>query len=203
MHNEKLPAPRLTNGMNSHHETRDSDASITGPVDRTEEFVRLLGHTRRHRFAYLMSLMNDRNDVEEVLQETDLVLWRKFDDFELGTNFTAWSCRVAFNQMRAWRQKQHRSRLQFSNEFLDAVATHLDTQTERYDQRLETLRACVRSLPDRHQQLIQQRYTDGDKIESIAARTGRSLDAIYRMLSRIRDSLRDCVSRKMEAGLTS
>ncbi|EKK00613.1 extracytoplasmic function alternative sigma factor [Rhodopirellula baltica SH28] len=203
MHDKTPSEPRLINGMNSSHKTPEHDASITGPIDHTEEFVRLLGQTRRHRFAYLMSLMNDRNDVEEVLQETDLVLWRKFDDFEWGTNFTAWSCRVAFNQMRAWRQKQQRSRLQFSDEFLTAVATQLDTQTDRYDQRLENLRACVRSLPERHRQLIDQRYTDGEKIKSIATRTGRSLDAVYRMLSRIRDSLRDCVTRKMNAGVTS
>lgn len=179
----------------------DQDPHLTGSADRTEEFVRLLGQTRRYRFAYLMSLMNHRDNVEEVLQETDLVLWRKFDDFELGTNFTAWSCRVAFNQMRAWRQKQARSRLQFSDEFLSTVASELDTRTERYNQRLELLQACVNSLPDRQKSLIRQRYTDGDKIESIASRTGRSLDAIYRMLSRVRDSLRDCVTRKLEAGV--
>ncbi|WDQ17815.1 sigma factor [Rhodopirellula sp. P2] len=131
--------------MNSSHETPEHNASITGPIDHTEEFVRLLGQTRRHRFAYLMSLMNDRNDVEEVLQETDLVLWRKFDDFEWGPNFTAWSCRVAFNQMRAWRQKQQRSRLQFSDEFLTAVATQLDTHTDRCDHRSRWLaRLCGR-----------------------------------------------------------
>lgn len=167
--------------------------------DRTEEFVRLLGQTERYRFAYLMSLMNDRDAVDEVLQETNLVLWREFDRFELGTNFAAWSCRVAFNQMRAWRKKRQRSRLQFSDEFLEAVANELDRDAEVLDRKFEALQDCVCALPDHHRELIRVRYSEGESIDAIATSTQRSVDAVYRMLSRVRKSLHECVSGKMTA----
>lgn len=170
------------------------------PRDRTEEFVRLLGQTERHRYAYLMSLLNDANLADEIGQETNLVLWREFDRFESGTNFTAWSCRVAFNQVRAWRKRQQRSRLQFSDEFLEAVADELERQTGDPQERFDALRSCVAALPEHHRELVQHRYTNGDSIESIAGRTNRTADSVYRMLSRVRCALRDCVSSKLMAG---
>lgn len=181
----------------------EKDPSPGKDVDRTEEFVRLLGQTQRYRFAYMMSLTNNREVTEELLQETNLVLWREFENFELGTNFTAWSCRVAFNQLRAWRKKQQRSRLKFSDEFLEAVAGELEAASDRSDERVHCLQGCVALLPEHHRQLIQYRYTAGESIETIAERTGKSLDSVYRMLSRIREKLRDCVSEKMTLGESS
>lgn len=165
--------------------------------DRTEEFVSLLGQSQRFLYAYLMSLIHNREIVEEVMQETNLVLWREFENFETGTNFPAWSCRVAFNQVRAWRKKQQRSRLQFSDEFLQAVSDELETHADGFDERLDALSNCISELPDHHQELIRCRYMQEESIEQIAANTQRSTDAVYRMLSRIRNSLRTCVSAKM------
>ena len=33
-------------------------------------------------------------DAEDVLQEANLVLWRKFDQYQEGTNFFAWACQI-------------------------------------------------------------------------------------------------------------
>ena len=63
---------------------------------RIEEFVRLLGENQHRIFVYLMSMMRDRAAVEDVQQETNLVLWREFGSFEPDSNFAAWSFRVAF-----------------------------------------------------------------------------------------------------------
>lgn len=182
------------------NEPNGNDDRIAASPDRTEEFVRLLGETQRYRFAYLMSLMNDRDAVDEVLQETNLVLWREFGSFQPGTNFVAWSCQVAFNQMRTWRKKQQRNRLQFSNEFLEAIAEELETHSEGFEERLEALRECVAALPDHRQELIRWRYTDGQSVDAIAESMDRSKDAVYRLLSRVRKTLHQCVSGKLVTG---
>ena len=165
---------------------------------RIEEFVRLLGENQHRIFVYLMSMMRDRAAVEDVQQETNLVLWREFESFEPNSNFAAWSCRVAFNQMRAWRKKQQRDRLVFSDSFLAALAAELDSQTSSFDRRLGALEKCLERLPDRHRELIRYRYNFGNAIDEIAVRMKRGPDAIYRLLSRVRCSLSECIKLTIE-----
>ena len=77
---------------------------------QVDAFVRLLGQNQRRIFLYVMSLVPNWNDAEEIIQETNLVLWREFARFELGTNFTAWACKVALHQVLAWRKRVKRNR---------------------------------------------------------------------------------------------
>lgn len=125
------------------------------------------------------------------------MLWRCFDEFELGTNFTAWACRVTFNQILAWRKRQQRDRLEFSEAFLSAVADDLSNELETVDERSVALAHCLEKLPDHQRELIRLRYTETQSVEAIAGRSNRTVEAVYRMLSRIRHSLFDCVNRSL------
>ena len=79
--------------------------------ERVEAYVRLLGQKQRPITLYVLSLVPRWNDAEEIIQETNLVLWREFGRFELGTNFAAWACKVAFHQVLTWQKRQQRDRL--------------------------------------------------------------------------------------------
>ena len=181
----------------SHSTNSTTNAGRQYSPDQVEEFVKLLGENQRRLYIYLMTLMNDRSNVDDVLQETNLVIWREFETFELGTNFTAWACRIAYNQMLAWRKKQQRDRLQFSDAFLQAVSEELDVNSDYLEQRSKRLANCLERLPDHQRQLIRYRYTSGDAVAEIADRTKRSTDAVYRMLSRIRHILHECITRSL------
>ena len=63
---------------------------------RTEEFMRLFTHHQRHVYGYIRGLVPSLVEAEEVLQQTNLLLWEKFDQFQPGTNFRAWACKVAY-----------------------------------------------------------------------------------------------------------
>jgi RNA polymerase sigma-70 factor (ECF subfamily) len=178
--------------LDSAHEDADAQS-----VPRTEAFIRLLGQSHRSLHLYVMSLVPNRNDSEDILQQTQLVLWREFEQFELGTNFTAWACRVAFNQVLAWRKRRQRDRLVFSEAFLEAVAQEAADGSEWLEERSQRLAGCLSKLPPHHQELIRLRYAEGTAVETIAAEVNRTVDAVYRMLSRIRQSLYDCVSRSL------
>ncbi len=164
---------------------------------RDAEFVQLFTQNQHRIYIYLLSLVNDQNAADDIFQETMLVLWREFDRFERGTNFMAWSCTVALNQVRAWRKKQQRDRLQFSDEFLEALSHELDSSADYLESRYEMLRACIAKLPQHHRQLIAYRYSSGHAIHDIAEQTQRSVDAVYRLLSRIRRTLQDCVTDQL------
>jgi RNA polymerase sigma-70 factor (ECF subfamily) len=167
---------------------------------RVEGFVRLLGQNQRRVFMFVMSMVPNWNDAEEILQETNLVLWREFDRFQPGTNFAAWACRVALNQTLAWRKRKRRDRLEFSEAFLHAVATEAAAEAERLEERSRALARCIEKLPDPHRVLLRARYDQGRDVDAIGLEQGRSTDAIYRALSRIRHTLHDCVSRTLSQG---
>ncbi len=167
------------------------------PPQRIDEFLRLLAKEHRRLFMYIMSLMQDRNAAEDVLQEAHLVMWREFNSFVPGTNFAAWAFRIAYHQMLAWRKRQQRDRLQFSDEFLRLIADEIESSADHLERRLEALTECIERLPEHHRELIRYRYTSGDAIEAIAQRVDRSSDAVYRMLSRIRQLLHDCISKTL------
>ena len=89
--------------------------------DRVDEFVELYARHHKPIHRYLTTLLPTTADVDDVLQETSVVLWREFDTFEPGSSFWAWASRVAFNQVRAWRSRQRRERLVFSKNFLQEI----------------------------------------------------------------------------------
>lgn len=182
---------------NSPKNNSDPPDSPPHSPQRDAEFLQLFAQNQQRIRIYLHSLLPDSSAVDDVFQETMLVLWREFDRFELGTNFMAWSCTVAMNQVRAWRKKQQRDRLQFSDEFLEALAQEMDANREHLDRRFNLLSDCLARLPDHHRQLVSYRYSAGHAIAEIAARTERTIDAVYRLLSRIRKSLHECVQQKM------
>jgi RNA polymerase sigma-70 factor (ECF subfamily) len=176
------------------HSSNDRNAA-TIPAETVDAFVRLLGQNQRRVFVYVMSMVANWNDAEEIVQETNLVLWREFAEFQPGTNFTAWACKVAFHQVLAWRKRVRRDRLEFSTAFLEAVAQEATVAADTLEDRTQYLARCMERLPTDRRQLLRLRYSDGLAIEAIAEKLGRSEQAVYRALSRIRRVLHECVTR--------
>jgi RNA polymerase sigma-70 factor (ECF subfamily) len=163
--------------------------------ERVDAFVRLLGQNQRRLFLYVMSMVPNWSDAEEIIQETNLVLWRDFARFQLGTNFTAWACKTAFHQVLAWRKRVRRDRLEFSPAFLEAVAAEATNAAEAFEERSACLAHCIERLPTDRRQMLRLRYSEGLSIDAMARRLERSEEAVYRALSRIRRVLHDCVAR--------
>src|SRR4051812_30687389 len=84
------------------------DGPRPAPSERVDAFVQLLGQSQRRIFLFVMSMVPNWSDAEEIIQETNLLLWREFDKFQPGTNFAAWACRIALNQTLAWRKRKRR-----------------------------------------------------------------------------------------------
>jgi hypothetical protein len=98
-----------------------TESDSTNQGDSHEEFVRLLNASHRQLLDYLVSLLGNRHDAEDVLQRTSITLWRKFDVFERGTNFAAWAGTVAFYEARNFQRMGARSRLQFGDALMELI----------------------------------------------------------------------------------
>ena len=167
----------------------------------TFEFVQLLTSHQSRLYAYVLSLLGDRSQAEDVLQETNAVLWRKANEFQLGTNSGAWMLKVGYFQVMAHRRRLTRDRLVFDDDFIRDIAEGAEQQCERQEEKQRLLADCIRKLAQRYQELILRRYTEGATLKSIAAQSGQSENSIKQALFRARAALIECVKgqRREEA----
>ena len=166
------------------------------------QFVRLMTKYERLVYGYILSLVPNWNDADEILQETNIRLWEEFDKFVPGTNFAAWATRVAHFQVLTWRRAVSRSRLVFDHRVIDSLAQEPYWTDDDFDERQQALGECVSELPERSHELLRRCYAQGLKIKEVAARLKRSPAAVYKSLERIRSALQVCVERKLrQSGL--
>lgn len=162
------------------------------------QFIRLMTTHERLVYGYILSLVPNWADADEILQETNIRLWEEFDKFVLGTNFAAWAIRVAHFQVLTWRKKVSRSRLVFDQRVVDAIASEPSWCDEAFEARQQALGECVSELPDHSRDLLRNCYVRGAKIKDVAIRLNRTPASVYKALERIRETLHSCIKHKLE-----
>ena len=158
-----------------------------------DEFVLLITGMQARLYAYVLSLLGDPHQAADVLQETNLVLWRKAGEYVQGTNFAAWAYRVAHFQVLAFRQKVGRDRLIFDDLLLSELAVRAASRGEAFDARLNALYGCIKKLSERQRGLLQRHYADGQSIRDMAMACRETVGAIAQSLFRARLALLKCI----------
>jgi len=169
-------------------------------VNTSEDFVQLMTEYQGRMYAYILSLLADPNAANDILQETNLVLWRKSTEFQVGTNFKAWAFRIANFQVMAYRQRRIRDRLVFDDDFMMTLSVEASSFDETYEIRQKKLVTCMDKLPDRQRDLIQRRYSIGVSIKKMAIELKSTANSIAQALFRARNNLINCVKELPEEG---
>ncbi len=164
---------------------------------------RLLLENRHRIYAYIYTLVRNRADAEDLLQETSVTLWEKFSEFDPETDFIAWSFRVALWKVKNFQRKQARAKVTFNEELLDLVAARYESQVPRLGRRREILQDCLEKLSHTDREFILSRYEPGASAQTAAEHSGRNIQAAYKALARIRKRLHQCVTLNMEAAGSS
>jgi RNA polymerase sigma-70 factor (ECF subfamily) len=162
-------------------------------------FLRLFLKNERRVYAYILTLLPNRADAEDVLQEASMVMWDKFDECQPPDDFAAWGCRIAYFKVLDYYRKRQRCRVRFSQAMLDRVAETAIEQVAalQLDERRDALAGCIEKLAQRERDLLGRRFAPGATTRSTAAEVGRSADAVYKALAKIRQVLFDCVTRTL------
>lgn len=170
----------------------------------TEAYLRLLTAHDRWLASYVYSLVATAADAEDILQEVKVTMWKQFGKFQAGSNFRAWARTIATNQILNYRRSsKRREHSQLDDDFIEAVAGEIDRRAEHLDARADALRACLRKLPEPHRKIVIWRYFEDCGVEEIATKSERTVEAVYRLLSRIRTVLNECVSRQIATGASA
>ena len=142
-----------------------------------------------------MQLLADSEAAREVLAEANLTLWRKRDQYELGTNFFAWSSRVTYFEVMAYRKRTKRDRLVFDDDLVSRLASDANSDAGPDPKVLDALAHCMETTTPQDRELLERRYVEGQPAREIAADVGRSSHAISQALYRSRMSLMRCIER--------
>ena len=170
----------------------DQSQAVDHPRD---EFVRLLTVEQTRLFSYIATLLGELNDASNVLQQTNMVLWRKADEFTVGTNFQVWARKVAYYQTLAYLRDRKRDKHIFDEALILQIASR-PVETDE-DERRVALRHCLGSISEDSLDLVRQRYAPGKSIADIAKQRHKSQGAIRMALMRIRQALVDCIERQL------
>jgi RNA polymerase sigma-70 factor, ECF subfamily len=195
-----LPTIRLDTPAMDQHEANQS-ADRAEQVDAgLEEFIYLLTESQTSLKAYLLAALGSYDDAAEVLQRTNLVLWRNAKSFRAGADFMSWAVTLAKYEIMSFYRDRRRDRHVFSEELatlmLQTAADDLPNISERHT----ALRECVAQLPTTSREMIRLRYEDRKPIQQIAERLERTDNAIKSALLRIRKSLATCIRRRVGSG---
>ena len=150
--------------------------------------------------TYILALVPNHADAEELLQETAVTAWESFDQFESGSDFRAWAFGIAFNKVRNFRRLRRHKMTQLSDRFVELVDQATTDHRELLDTQGEALTDCFAKLSETDQNIINKRYEDGASVESVAQSVGRSPSTVYRSITRIHHLLLECVTKAIRRG---
>lgn len=168
----------------------------------TQAFLRHYSLHQGQICAFVNTFFRSQADIDEVLQETAIVLWRKFDDFQTGTNFFNWACSVARIEVLRYMRINARktSALPLDDSLVELLASERVNAQKDFDSHSDALKRCMAKLKQRDRELVQKCYQPGVNVKSIAELIDRPVNAVYQSLSRIRRLLHDCVTRSLKTG---
>ncbi len=168
--------------------------------ERTSQFLQLYSVTQPRLFAYILAMIPAWHDAEEVLQETSVVLWQSFDQFQQGTNFWAWAKTTALHQVLSFRKRKKRQPSPLENRFVELVAKEYGLMANDLEDQLLALAKCVEKLPPNERELIVACYEPDTTIQAVASQFGRPAGTVYKSLTRIRRALMTCIEETLLEG---
>src|SRR2546426_2844133 len=152
----------------------DQERPQPGPNDALlaagETFSRLLVANQQRIHGFILSLVHDRGAARDILQDVSVVLWRKFEKFEPGTDFAAWAMSVARLSIFEWRRRQDKLPLPLDDEQLTHLADEAVMVSCDFEERREALRRCLKKLNERDHDLLHWRYVLNESVIRMADR---------------------------------
>lgn len=168
--------------------------------DLDHDYVQLLVEHQPMLRAFVISLLPGAPGVDDVIQETNAVLWRKRGNFELNTNFRAWALKIARFQVMSHRHLLVRQRREvLDDELLNQLAVESGEMIEQgiHEERSAALQKCLAKLGDKDRDMLLRRYWKRQPLQDFAVLQGISLSNLKVRLFRLRTALKRCIEREL------
>ena len=158
-----------------------------------QRFLSLFLRSEREVFRYVATLVPNVADAEDIVQQTALALWEKFDAYDSSQPFTPWACRFALNKTKQWIERRQRWQALLEGGLAEELAQRREDLRPEIETRLKHLEGCLSKLPEEQRSIVEGYYYRRDGIEKLAEHSGRTVAATYKTLQRIREALQTCI----------
>ena len=165
--------------------------------DSDDAFVSLLLANQSRIYRFLLSLVPQREDAEDLFQQTCLTLWHHRGKFDPAAGaFSSWACAIAHNHVRNFRRRETTRRLLLSDDTMDLLATTSIQESTFLDDCHRALLQCLDKLTPHQRSLVEEGYGERT-IKDVAEGAGHTANALYKALRRIRHILHDCIVKNL------
>ena len=166
-------------------------------TQRHARFLRSFTANEQAIRAYVRRMVPTRGDADDVMQETSVVLWEKFDTFREDGDFRTWAFGVARFEVLAWLRDRGRDRLVLNEDVVARLADEAGDDEPRLERQREALEGCLEKVAPDQRQLLMQAYSEESRIQDVARHSGRTVPGFYQWLHRMRKLLHDCIRREL------
>ena len=158
-----------------------------------QRFLSLFLRSEREVFRYVAALVPNVADAEDIVQQTALALWEKFDAYDSNQPFTPWACRFALNKTKQWIERRQRWQALLERGLAEELAHRREELRPEIETQLKHLEGCLNKLPAEQRAIVDGYYYRRDGIDKLAEHSGRTVAATYKTLQRIREALQLCI----------
>ncbi len=164
--------------------------------EEQERFMRFWTAAQPAVVNYLHAAVCDPATAKDLVQETALVLFRRFGEYDGQRPFLSWALGVAKFQVLGLHRDSARSFVTFDSELFDQFTEVWTEFAPTANEQAAALEVCLERLPARPRQLVRLRYDEERSSEEIAGLLGMNSAAVRVALQRIREQLRECIERR-------
>jgi RNA polymerase sigma-70 factor (ECF subfamily) len=179
----------------------NTDRDDRRPGDESQaQFLRLFLSAEREVYRSVVALVPSLADAEEIVQQTAVALWSKFDQYDRSRPFIPWACRFAVNIVHQWVARRQRWQALLDRGLAEELTRRREEMRPQFESRLRHLDGCLEKLPPEQRAVVEAYYFRRKDVPAIAAESRRSVDGVYKLLQRIRSVLRHCIEGATRAG---
>tara|TARA_B110000881_G_scaffold217691_1_gene235634 strand:+ start:801 stop:1376 length:576 start_codon:yes stop_codon:yes gene_type:complete len=178
------------------------------PATRSNEeqvaFDALVTEHQQRIYFFIRSMVFNPDDARDTLQDVNIVLYRKQDAYEHGTNFKAWAFTIARFECLSYLSRYKKNQwTTLDTGLLESLADAAEEKADDVEPCLKALRKCILALAPDVQHLISSRYQQGTPLDATATQMQTSVGALKQKLFRARKQLKQCILKRMQHGNNS
>lgn len=163
------------------------------------EGARLLMQHRTSLYGYIFACVRNHADAEDILQNVSMAVTESITQLQNEAGFLPWAREIARRRVLAFRRASRRE-LPIDPDLVQRLAEASDRLEEQRPASAQhvALLACLESLPPQSRRLIVLRYSGMvSGVGELSRRYGRTVQAVYAQIKRIKQALRNCVERRL------
>lgn len=167
-----------------------------------EAFEKIIDHYKAYVFAIVLRFLQDPDDVQDVVQEVFLQLYRSLPGYQ-PDNLKGWIGKITANKAIDWKRRQSRF-LWDSEKSLSTISEDADAGPERVilkKERDEYIKALCTALPQHYSRIVIKYHFEDKSYQQIAREEGISLKTVESRLYRARKILKERWKEEMHEAL--